>query len=77
MVSVSYATLADVAPNIDDDIYTEPCFGDHTYERQDSSGRWYTVNGQCHCDVVPTGLVLSVRPFAVRTTSSEIDDLPF
>lgn len=77
MTSVSYATLADVRLNVDEDIYSEPCWGDHTYERQDSYGRWYTVNGPCTCDVVPTGIVISVRPFAVRTTSSEIDDLPF
>ena len=76
MYSTSHV-LADVRLNDQEDIYSEPCYGDHTYERQNIDGRWFTYNGKCTCDVVPVGIVMTVRPFAVTSTSSEYDDMPF
>ena len=75
---MTYKVLADVRLNDSEDIYSEPCWGDHTYERLNlGDGTYRTYNAPCTCDVVPVGLVTVVRPFAVRTTSSDLDDLPF
>jgi hypothetical protein len=77
MSSVTYAVLADVNLNDSEDIYCEPCWNDHTYAELDSYGREMWLNAPCTCDVVQVGLVMVVRPFAVHTTSSNLDDLPF
>lgn len=75
----SESVLMDVYVNIDtEDVYGNPCYGDHTYERINlGDGTYRTYNGPCTCAIVPVGIVTSVRRFAVRTTSSNLDDMPF